>query len=326
MTRLYHKKNSIKVFFQWILLLILLFYPAKEIVTSASFEISNNFLSTKMNRLEPLDSKTPLSQILNAIGTENNIFGAKHIFDKEYNKLDQDVQRYLKSFFELYEKFSRYKLTINDFIDAKYFITGSSFITKYFDKHQAKPQDIFNAKQIIPITVIKMVYRASTEDFIGETREKAKTVLVDLSEQFLKTIIGPSENMNINGAIALCVIIQTEYEFAAGGFLKSHNKTLLTNLITKIDVYKDMYETALGKDDSKAGTLVEYQNFIKSVRTSADQLKNEDTMTPFLGNVAGAIHRIARKTPGIAGFVENYDIQRAIPGIAISRYRITGGM
>ncbi|MCX5814160.1 MAG: hypothetical protein NT178_16695 [Proteobacteria bacterium] len=268
--------------------------------------MSSEGISIIAGREEPIDTKTTLGRILNAIDTENDVIRAKSVFDKEGRSLPEKIQQYLGWFFDFHNKFISSKLNYNDLVDANKFIKGSYYIKKYFEKYGTKKIDIYRSEQVIPITVIKIAYMASSGyDRIG--------ILGGLSEQFLKTIIGPKENLNVNGAIALCVIVQMEYRQGAGNFAKAHNKIALNNMVGRIDKCFEEYQTALGDKNGKKGALIEYHNFIESYRKAAEKLKNESD-----------IHRIT-KPIDIFGLWENYEPQGNIPGIWISIGESKGG-
>jgi len=213
---------------RWLALLVLLAVPLTPIVSQLYSEITRERGVFGSEAATPIEQKTPLGRILQALDTKKDIHASRAIFEQEKNQLPQDVQDYLNKFYDFYDYYSSGKFdSLVNLSPYEHLITGAVYIIKDMDDKNTDSRSYYRAFEVIPFTFMKMVYKAHVMG--GPTREQ----VLDLCNQYQKSIVEPQDNISGRGATIFCIIIRLEYLHAMGDKFKRDKKgSIKTNPVT----------------------------------------------------------------------------------------------
>ena len=277
---------------RWVALLILLAIPLTQIVSQLHSEITKERGVFGIEQATPIEQKTPLGRILQAIDTKNDISESRAIFGKEKNQLPPDVTAYLDKFYNFYDQYSNNFSVLADISPYSHLITGAGYIRDYMEAQNAASRSYYRAFEVVPFTFMKMAYRADviTNGLIYRGQ------LLDLCDQYQKTIVVPLDNISGHGATVFCIMIRLQYQQALGILLRRDKTEQLKQIGNQIDDYKAKYPNSLGKN----GNLKTHIRFLDSYKESADSITKKDGFLDraeryFLGSGSDPIAKI----PGI---------------------------
>ena len=265
-------RDKIRISLPWLVVIALFAYPMAEIVKFISKTLKEDPVPHEATQESPISTKTPIGRILHAIDTEGEIAKAKTIFRTEHSALPEKIQTYLDRFFMLYDKFYAYQISLDDYIDARYFITASPYLKDYLEEQKYNQIDIYRAQEIIPSTVLRMLYNSLDVAIAKKYRDKAKADLLDLTDQYLKSIVEPTEHLSEPGAMAICIYVKISFDMATGGFLKDNKEEQFNNLLKRITYVREKYSTYLNENK---GTYKQYMDFLNTYYGQIEKKKNE---------------------------------------------------
>ncbi len=266
-------RDKVGISLAWLVVIALFAYPMAEIVKFISKTLKEGPVPPVATRESPISTKTPIGRILHAIDTEGEIAKAKTIFRTEHSALPEKIQTYLDRFFMLYDKFYAYQISLDDYIDARYFITASPYLKDYLEEQKYNQIDIYRAQEIIPSTVLRMLYNSLDVDIAKKYRDKAKADLLDLADQYLKSIVEPREHLSEPGAMAICIYVKISFDMATGGFLKDNKEEQFNNLLKRITYVREKYSAMVGE---KKSMYQSYTEFLNMYYEKIEKKKNEE--------------------------------------------------
>jgi len=266
----YFSENKIGISLRWIALLILMAFPLTQIVNQLNYVIRTEQGVFRTEQASPIEQKTPLGRILQAMDTKNDIPGSRVIFQKEKDKLPPDVTDYLEKFYDFYARYVQQQAPWPaDFSTYTHLVTGSHYIRLYMEKNAYSPSSL-RAIEVIPFTFLKSAYLAHIQ-----RAPIAEDQLIDLCMQYQKTIVDSLDEISGRGATIFCIKIRLEYLNALSrGLLGADKNKQLKAIQDEIDRYKEKYPNALGDK----GNLNDHIRFLNSYKDSAESIVNERTI------------------------------------------------
>jgi hypothetical protein len=275
---------------RWLALLILLAIPLTQIVSQLYSVIITEGRVFGTEQATPIEQKTPLGKILQALDTQKTLPESRVIFDREKSQLPTNVRDYFDKFFDFYDRYVEVTAPPVNLSHYEHLITGAAYIRDYMANQKVDSRSAYRAFEVVPFTFIKMAYRAHIK-----RAPISSDQLIDLCTQYQKSIVESLDDISGRGATVFCIKIRIEYLQALGGVFTIDKTDQLKIIQSKISEHKEKYPNALGEK----GNLKDHIYFLESYYKSAEVIINEKNIDKGIRIFLGAKSDPIAKIPGI---------------------------